>query len=48
MQLQKFTNSPVGLEDAGNLWDQGVIGIGITEQRTDRQQNLTRVTFATL
>ena len=33
-------NLPVSFEDAGNFWDQRVVRVWITEQRTDRQQHL--------
>ena len=34
--------SPVRLEDAGDFGHQRVVWVGITEQRTDREQHLIR------
>jgi hypothetical protein len=30
---------PVGLEDLGNFWYQRIIGVGVVEQRTNREEN---------
>ena len=31
---------PVRLVDPGNLWDQGVVGVGVAQQGADGEENL--------
>ena len=37
---KKPIGQPVSFEDAGDLGDEGIVRVGVTEQGADREQNL--------
>ena len=46
MTLPQYTKKPIGqpvsFEDAGDLGDEGIVRVGVTEQGADREQNLNK------
>ena len=39
---KKPIGQPVSFEDAGDLGDEGIVRVGVTEQGADREQNLNK------